>query len=1287
MERRIANALAALVGCLALTASCFAATTMPRYYLHNAVLDSNGVIAPWYSGLNGQLDLRIRVAAETMKRYPWADTTRAVAAGPEYMYNGQWAITPTGTITVNPATLPDWDYGDVGQRGYIVIDGLVDYYRYSGDPMAIAHIACYADFMLDHCQTNASHPWPNFLISVPLRGEPYGKADPAGLIQLDMTAGVGNGLIKAYQLTGNARYFDTAKHWGDLFAAKCNFTPGAAPWGRYANPENIPTNGGWWGDSPNKLTGGISMILRFLDRLIEAGYTGNDNAIVRARDAGRAYLKDTLLPAWMVNDTWGRHYWDFVHDLRGMVSMNDAAQYMMDNKDLFPNWRNDVRNISTLFLNACSVYPEANSDVFSGAWQIPESAVCCGRSLCYGSLTLAVALSRYGVEAQNEWASEIARRMAILSTYEVNDAGYGEDLIDGGAYVYATWFIATHPLYLARGMSLLSYRPDLYSAARENHIARSSSVVTSVRYGDGRIEYCTADAPANSVDVLRTAFDPLSVSAGGVSLARQPITSGNGYTAQALPNGDFIVTVRHDGATQVAIEGNDTQQIADDQGGLTFTGTWTRISNEQDHEGGCRVSNQAGSAMTLAFTGNQVRVIGPVQQDGGLADVYIDGVKQLAGFDCWTPFSTRRQEVLYQKNGLSNSQHTLRVVVKGTKNPRSSGSKVHVDAVQWSSATGDNGFGEGGGPTDTQRMVFGYTGRGDVVDSAGNAWRPGCEFSVRVSGFNVDVIPAAWWSSPAGGDIANTADDDLYRYGVHGPKFWVDVTVAPTGPYYAKLKFAASRGLDSTKNLVSVVINGRQVVKRMDVEATAGGKDRAVDLAFNDITPQNGIIDIQFIGGDTDKGLVGEAYVQAIEVGQGSVLGNVETPTFSPDGGSFDTATSVAIACGTPGAVIHYTTNGAKPTEASQVYVGPINVDCDLTIRARAYSPGYAPSTVNSTSFKIGPRSEIMLVACYDTGKVEKFSLDGEYLGTFAARSGCIGVIQGGDGNVYVGGNNGVSKYRLDGTLIKSDLIKNSSTTQVTDLAWHAGKLWLCDWSGHAGAYDPVTGAQSGPSTTIANNPYGIKFGPDGLAYLVTFTGGQLLSWNTANGAKTPVATMGANLASLCWAGSDLYIDANHSVIYKRQAGGEIVEWGYGNNSGIGITTFDGKLYRVAANPSEFKILSLVDASTLFSGPCSTSGQAQQLCVLHLPVTSRPISEAKNFASGATIGIGPVSVTAVFADSFYVEDIHRMNGIQIRATADKPAVDALVTIRGVIKTDAATGERYIDATFIQLHGS
>ena len=78
-----------------------------------------------------------------------------------------------------------------------------------------------------------------------------------------------------------------------------------------------------------------------------------------------------------------------------------------------------------------------------------------------------------------------------------------------------------------------------------------------------------------------------------------------------------------------------------------------------------------------------------------------------------------------------------------------------------------------------------------------------------------------------------------------------------------------------------------------------------------------------------------------------------QTPTFSPNGGSFTTAQQVTISDATAGAVIYYTTNGTTPTTASAVYSSAITVSASSTLEALAVAPGDAQSTVASAAFVI----------------------------------------------------------------------------------------------------------------------------------------------------------------------------------------------------------------------------------------------------------------------------------------------------------------------------------------------
>ena len=880
--------------CLETVALAGPATTLRHYYGHDAVEDREGVIAPWYRGQNGQYDFRVRIAAETMKRYPWVGRDKAALPAPEFLYNGTWNIDREGNIKVPEEK--DWANGDVGQRAAYLIRSMMEYYRYSGDPAALAVISTTADYLVAHCETPRSHGWPGMLISVPNMGIRYGdcRLGPSdelgnergignGKIQLDIVAEVGLQLVRAYEMMGERRWYEAAKHWADLLAENRRRDPIQSPWGRYAN------NAGGRGMNGTQ-TGGVAFILEFFDELIRTGYTGKQNEIVKARDEGRAYLRDALLPVWWVDDTWGRNYWDWEDPVQAENVTEFAVIYMMEHKKFFPNWKNDVRNVLSLFLNHTSVSPKSNGDVFSGAWAYPESSSCCDRSLWYGPMQLASVWARYGVETGSEWAREIARRSELLSTYDGLENGRSMDLIDGGSYVSDTWFKIAHPMALDYVLKTMAWEPDVMGANRENHLMRTSEVVKKVVYGKDKIAYMTYDAPAGSVDVLRLAYSPKSVTANGNSLALRSDLLANGYEARKLAGGDFIVSIRHDGATEIALTGSDPQEAVDGRQ-LTFEGEWNVSRDDKDDRGGCHVSSQKAASVSYSFTGNQVRVVGAVNRKGGRADVFVDGIKQLVPVDCFSPLGLPKQ-ILYYRNGLAEGQHTLKIVVRGERNPSSTGNEVFIDSLQYSAAAGDSGYGEGGGPAESQRMIFGYTSRTDYRDSQGNFWRPATEFIVR-TGDLTDSVAKTWWTLRQAVFVKGTPDPELYRYGVHAPDFTVNTTVGP-GTYHVRLKFAETQYVGGNERGTIIYINGQKVQEAFDVAATAGGRNKAVDLVYNNIHPQNGAIAIRFVGSKVN-GCQRDAIIQALEVGPG-------------DGGQGSPAKSIAagVETGAPESNITY---------------------------------------------------------------------------------------------------------------------------------------------------------------------------------------------------------------------------------------------------------------------------------------------------------------------------------------------------------------------------------------------
>jgi hypothetical protein len=803
-------------GFVALTCAPTALSDGRRYYAHSAAHDRFGVIAPWYQGANGQVDWRVHVAADTLKRYPWTDHP---APAPHYVFNGHWHIASDGTITIPP--LSDWDNGDLGQRAAYILTSLVDYYRYSGDPAALAHVAITADALLKFECTDAQHPWPHFLVSVPIKGEVYGRAKEHGLIQLDITAEVGIGLLKAYEVLGEKRWLDAAKRWADAFAAHCRPHPTLSPWSRYANPQDAQ-----WEDLQ---TGGVVFIIEFLDEVMRCGYRGKGNAVLHARNAGVAYLRNVLLPQWTTDDTWGRNYWDWPDPVQAENVTEFVARYLMTHPREFPRWRQDVRNILTLFLNRTSVAPESDGGVYSGAWAYPESSGCCGRSLWYGPLELAPVYAEYGVRTGDAWATEMARRQMILATYDATPNGVVEDNIDGGVIVAGDWFKIAHPMALKHCLNALAWMPETLGPTGENHIMRASSVVRNVHYGKGRLAYDTFDAPPGCVDVLRLAYRPKRVVADGHELPQASGRGRLGWSVRPLPGGDCIVTVRHDGWRHVVVEGPDPQ---------------TEVA--------------AGSTLTYTFEGNQVRVLGTAGPDGGLAQLVLDGAPIRTLADSWCP-QQREDQVLAWINGLPEGRHTLEVLPLNRHNPLSHGDRVRVKAFQSFGRAVERDWGAGGGPRGPQRVIFGYSRRQDYTDHEGNAWRPATEWIARL-GHLADIVPGAWYTHPVRNVVSNTRDPELYRYGAHAKDLTLYFTVAP-GVYTLRLHFMEDRHIPAEQRLVTIRVNGVMAAEHLDIVAAAEGYYRAFVWRMPQVEPRNGVVEVQLIG----EGQA-EAVVRAAEI-------------------------------------------------------------------------------------------------------------------------------------------------------------------------------------------------------------------------------------------------------------------------------------------------------------------------------------------------------------------------------------------------------------------------------------
>lgn len=116
---------------------------------------------------------------------------------------------------------------------------------------------------------------------------------------------------------------------------------------------------------------------------------------------------------------------------------------------------------------------------------------------------------------------------------------------------------------------------------------------------------------------------------------------------------------------------------------FTYSGTWdydkTTVPNSYNSDE--HYTNVAGNYAQYTFKGTEVKWIGTTGNNRGKADVYIDGVYD-ATVDMYDTVYNY-QKVLYYKRGLSENQHTIRIVVRNDKNASSGGYYIIVDAIAY----------------------------------------------------------------------------------------------------------------------------------------------------------------------------------------------------------------------------------------------------------------------------------------------------------------------------------------------------------------------------------------------------------------------------------------------------------------------------------------------------------------------------------------------------------------------------------------------------------------------------
>jgi len=117
--------------------------------------------------------------------------------------------------------------------------------------------------------------------------------------------------------------------------------------------------------------------------------------------------------------------------------------------------------------------------------------------------------------------------------------------------------------------------------------------------------------------------------------------------------------------------------IDNENGGLTYSGSWDVQDGTADYEGSMSYSSTDGDYVEYTFDGSFVQVGVRKGGSGGLCNVYIDGVLAAENIDTYSA-TTINESIIYEAV-LAKGSHTVRLEATGQKNASASGANIMFD--------------------------------------------------------------------------------------------------------------------------------------------------------------------------------------------------------------------------------------------------------------------------------------------------------------------------------------------------------------------------------------------------------------------------------------------------------------------------------------------------------------------------------------------------------------------------------------------------------------------------------
>jgi hypothetical protein len=460
----------------------------------------------------------------------------------------------------------NWYHNPAGLYAAFV-DSLMSSYPYTGDSSLITTVQGMLDYQLAHGMTAGNWTWANMPFASAVNGDTHyhgdgsNERDGVNGLQPDKAAELGYAYIRFWELTGNATYQQAAINIANTLVGKVRTGDAThSPWPFRVNAQT--------GVVLEEYTSNMVAAVKLFDELIRLnlGSVGSYQTV-------RNQAWNWVLTYPMQNNKWNAYFEDIPRDPTltnlNQITPMETARYILSQTNpstVDPNWQTHIPALIAWVKTTFGKGP------FYSAQAIDEQTSCCS-SYGLGSHTARWAsLNALWYERTGEANyKEAAYRAFNFATYFADSQGVVKPTLDATS----DWYSDGYADYIKHFMSGIGSIPE-WAPANENHLLRSSSVVSQVSYSPQGVSYTTFDSASR--DRLRLTFVPTQITVDGVALPQRGDLNQAGWVFDTSTR---VLNLRHDTGKHIVVQNGNTLGAAPVGNYYTTptpTLTWNRVT-------------------------------------------------------------------------------------------------------------------------------------------------------------------------------------------------------------------------------------------------------------------------------------------------------------------------------------------------------------------------------------------------------------------------------------------------------------------------------------------------------------------------------------------------------------------------------------------------------------------------------------------------------------------------------------------------------------------------------------